>query len=442
MSILAIQLKKISAFFYILIALLVFNLLFNLSFDWYGISLIVRVYLFVFSFYLIYNYSSIDDLRIRNLYINKQRNDPSLNLFFETRLMPFLIIISITLIFTMIDYIRLPEWPWNPVLSILNGRYINLIIYSLFLLLILKINKGPSAKILLFLGASALYFMLDKLLTAVFVYGPAVSLMKTIKLSMFFFLLFNEFFSSAWSLIKKIALSASSGIVIFCLIMGAYFSIYSAGFENPYPKKESGVTILKYGFSFPLGELKKMAVKHSDSSLLRELLVFMKYYNQPADYTNEEWDGLLFAGSVGMTDMISGYLLDRGVRITYDRIVTYALKKSEAQNGKIENATNFIRLSSRYTGANIEDFMRRIPSSNKSFKLWGISVIGEIKDIKSMPFLIEFLTSIDQNLSASAYDALKKISGIDPAEKSNTKINDPEVIAAFKDYYLKNSKGR
>ena len=49
------QLKKITTFVYILVLLYLVNLISILKFQWDVIPIIVNVYLFVFSFYLIFN---------------------------------------------------------------------------------------------------------------------------------------------------------------------------------------------------------------------------------------------------------------------------------------------------------------------------------------------------------------------------------------------------
>ena len=63
-------------------------------------------------------------------------------------------------------------------------------------------------------------------------------------------------------------------------------------------------------------------------------------------------------------------------------------------------------------------------------------VISLSKDIQSVPFLVEFLTNVDINFSKMAYNALINITGLDPVRKNNEiKINSPEVIEAFTEYY-------
>jgi hypothetical protein len=101
------QFRRISAFFYVLIVLLAFNLIFNLFFKWYGVSLIVRVYLFVFSFYLIFNYASFGTDRLKTLFRARYGKRADIRLFLEFGVMPYVIIYGITMVFTFIDYLRL-----------------------------------------------------------------------------------------------------------------------------------------------------------------------------------------------------------------------------------------------------------------------------------------------------------------------------------------------
>lgn len=60
MDLLLEKIKGIKTFLYILLALLMVNALFNLKYDWGGVSIIVRVYIMVLSFYIIYIFSQIN----------------------------------------------------------------------------------------------------------------------------------------------------------------------------------------------------------------------------------------------------------------------------------------------------------------------------------------------------------------------------------------------
>lgn len=437
MTLLRSRLKEISAFIYILIFLLIFNLFFNLNYDWYGISLIVRIYLFVFSFYLIFCFASFKRDHLTEKYNKIYGKKGTIILFLEERVFPFFLIYLITILFTLIDYIRLPNWPWNPILSLFNGRYSNIIIYSLLLLLILKLKKEPKITIPLFLTVSILYFILDKVIYSASTSGVAISMIKIIKMMIFFYFLFYEFFN-------RISASIISSSILSCFVflsLITYFStIYKYSKDISYERREAGLLLIQFGFSSPLEGLKDLVINTSDFYLFQKLLLLSKKYNIAIDYTNEEWEDLLFSGPVSMTEFTSSYIINKKVDLSYERIIAFAEKRSSESNKQIENASNFIKISSRYLEGNEKDFFNRLETANKSFKLWGIAVLAEYRSIGSIPLLLKFITDVDANISKAAYIALKKITGLDPKETLNKRINDPDVIILFKEYYLLHHK--
>ena len=186
MTLLTTKLREISVFIYTLIFLLIFNLYFNFNYTWDGISLIVRIYIFVFAFYLIFIFASLEINQYITEYSEEYGSKGKILLFIETRIIPFLFIFLITILFTLIDYIRESNWPWNPILSLLNGRYSNNIIYSWLLLIILKLKKKPSITIPIFLSIMLIYGMLDKMYYSTFESGLAISGIKLLKLIVFY----------------------------------------------------------------------------------------------------------------------------------------------------------------------------------------------------------------------------------------------------------------
>ena len=192
MELLIDQLKKLATFLVLLCILLLVNLIFNLNYKWEGISLIVRVYTFLISFFLIFNFSTIDIDAEKDKYRQRWGRKGLLLLFFITRIVPFMMIYLVTIIFTLIDYVGAEGWPGVPMLVLLSGGYANTVIYSLMLLMILKMKRDPQVTIPLFLAASVFYLLvLDKLVYIYFAKGVAVSFIKITKYTLFvFFLLF------------------------------------------------------------------------------------------------------------------------------------------------------------------------------------------------------------------------------------------------------------
>ncbi len=426
------KLKEISVFVYILLFLLVFNLIFNLNYDWYGISLIVRIYLFVFSFYLIFGFASLNLKELKKQYYDKFGAKGDIILFLEVRVLPFLLIYLITIVFTFIDYIRISDWPWRPLFELLDGRYSTIIIYSLFLFIILKLKKEPSIAIPTFLLVSVLYFILDKFLYSVSASGAANSSIKLLKLILFFSTISYEFY------IKKLVSLVGSLVVslfIFSTIISGYSYFYHFSDNIAYARKEAGMMLVGFGFSSAAKGLKNLVIKTYDYQLLSQLLMIAMKYDIEIEYNNEEWRKLLFSGSDNAVELISRYLIDKDIMLTYDEIVTFVEERSMDPDCKLDTAKHFLRISSRSMKDKEDDLITKIKDSSNNFKLWGIAVLSEIKSKKSIPLLLEFLTDVDLTISEGAYKALKRITGINPARKMKKRINDPDVIIKFKEYY-------
>jgi len=66
------QLRRINHFLIIMIPLFIVNALFNLRYDWGGVSLIAKVYIMVLSFYIIFIFSQIDVSDYRNDYVKNK----------------------------------------------------------------------------------------------------------------------------------------------------------------------------------------------------------------------------------------------------------------------------------------------------------------------------------------------------------------------------------
>ncbi len=435
------QFRRISAFFYVLIVLLAFNLIFNLFFKWYGVSLIVRVYLFVFSFYLIFNYASFGTDRLKTLFRARYGKRADIRLFLEFGVMPYVIIYGITMVFTFIDYLRLGNWPWNPLFALLNGRYSNLVIYSLLLFLVLKIGKGPGWKIALFIAAAVLYFFVDKLLYAAFPGGPGIVGIKIVKMAVIVFFLFFEFFREKNKAMLASVSLASAAIIIASVIL-VYAGIFRYSEPLSYQKKETGLLLLRYGFAHPCGEMRRIVAEKSDLDLFRQLV------DEPAgavcavNFTREQWAKLLCSGPVTRAAIEARSCGEADVDITYERLLEYSAVQVDRSLSEVRNARHFNALAARYLSGNEEDFMRRIEGGDESFRLWGIAILGEVKSPGSVPFLIERLTDKNTAIADAAYESLRKITGIDPATSLKARRNDPSVLYEFREHHLRNRKDR
>ena len=437
MRLLFSKLREISVFLYTLIFLLIFNLYFNLNYSWYGVSLILRVYIFLLSFYLIFIFASIDIDELKNDYLNKYGKKRNILLFIETRVIPFLLIFLITVIFTFIDEIRAVDWPWDPFLKLLNGRYSNNLIYPWLLLVILRLKKKPIITIPLFISLLLIYGSGDKIIYSLIDYSIIISGIKFLKILIFMFFIVFEF-------INTIPKSAIISLIITICISITNVSIFSTIFkyseEKSYQKKETGYILLRMGYTYPLEKLTDIVIKLKNYGLLKNLLSLSEKNDIKLKYSKDEWEQLLFSGSVEKADIISGYIINKNIDLQYEKIISFAELKSKDKQNSPENAKNFILLTSQYLSGHEKNLLNRIKSSNKKFKLWGMQVLAENKSIEAIPLLIVYTTDIDETIAEGAYNALKSITEMDPAAAFDKSKNDPDIIEIFKKYYLKYSQ--
>lgn len=441
MSLFSSRIRSIAVFVYILLFLLVLNLYFNLNFSWEGITLIVRIYIYIFSFYLVFTFSSINIDLFESMYRERFGTPGEQILFLEARVAPLLLLYFIVIVFTLIAGVNRPEWPWAPIIEVLNGRYSNLVVYSLFLLFILKLRKDPFVTIPLFLGMCVVYFYLDMAVDSLATGGMLVHLMMIVKFIIFFFFLFVEFFARRNPL-KLLVTAVVVSMAAYLLSLGSYRLIFSTAPDHSFRKRESGLQLLRMGFTSPLLELKGDVMRNPDKDFFRTVLSYAREYRVDLDFTDEEWESLLFSGSAEMADLISEHIMNRNIPLSYARLVGFALENSTRGEPGLQNATSFSKIAARYVPGNESDFKRKIADSGKEFARWGLAVLGEVAHPEDVPFLVEYLASTDSALAEVAYTSLQKITGLDPRGALNRRLNDPEVMAAFRDYYLQNRRTR
>ncbi len=435
MDILKIQLKKLSTFTYILLFLLIVAVISNLNFRWEGIRVIVRVYIFLFSFYVIFNFSEIDIDTLKKEYFERYGSKGEFFLFFITRISPFIIIYVTVIIFTMVYYLGSGDWPMRPLLALLDGRFSNTVVYSLILLVILKIRRSPRVTVPLFILLSILYYILYRF---VYYYSPTgvpTSLLKWANFAIVSFFLIYEFFYNKKN-IKKIILSVLMlstflYFAVFSIIMGVY------NFSSPqsFPKIRSSLVLLRMGYSFPLKELERyIAAKHA-SDLLKKYIFYSRTYNKKITFTAGEWEELVSSSSLDRIEIISLYLIENKIMLPFKKILSAAVNRSIKWGSRLMEAKEFIRYVSLFYKDHKKELLSLYHRENVYYKIWTLKVIGNSGDWDSIPFLINNLTAIDDRVSQSAFLAIKSITGLDLRGKNRLRINSPLLIKAYREYY-------
>jgi hypothetical protein len=437
-----IQFRKIATFFYVLIFLLLFNLYFNLNYHWFGVSLIVRVYLYVFSFYLVYvfsmnNRSLVDSLRV--LYIHKYGERGEFFLQLENKFVPFAIITAVTVAYTFIDYIAEGRGLWTGIIKLISGRYSNVLIYSLFLYFIINIRRRPRLAVSVFVVMSFFYFFGDKMVYQYFPFGPGTSAYRIIKSSAFFFIILYDFSENTKSVIRTAAFSLLCSAVLYGMIVGGYYCMYYAAGGNYYVNKESGLALAKLGYPVALRDLQKRMIIQKDSSFLDQVFTYGHYYNRPPELSDQEWVSLLFSGRTEKADGVATYLLRMDRRVPYDLMVGY-IEECIRRHENVNAAENLISLAARSVSGNEQQFLHRLGSAGKEMTLWGIQVLRETKSSGAVPFLLQYLFDLDERVSHEAYAALSSITGVDPAGMFGLTGNSPETLVFFKVRYAQMKK--
>ena len=441
------QLKKITTFVYILILLFVINVIINLKFKWDVIPIIVNVYLYVFSFYLIFNFSLIDIPPLKEEYRTIYHRFGLVLLFIKTRIFPFVIIYSTTVIYTLINFLDKDHWPWYPILELLDGRFSNTMFYSLILLLILKFNRRPKITLLLFVAGAAFYFVIYQLVYYFSPSGAVISGIKFFQIALAVILIIYEFASDKFvidkvKLRKSIIAGMLIGIFLYSSFVGVHVLLFRFARFASYPQTRSGQILLRLGYSFPLNNFKSIVTETLDPYLLYDYIYYSRAYNRPFSITPTEWENLILSGSMEVSNIIAFYIQVLNITVSYNQIVSYAERRSIDSGAALINSIFYTRYTCRYCEKNIDDFIERYKTGNRYFKIWIIRVTAESKCLSSIPFLVTILTDIDPMLSQEAYTSLTKITGLDPAKDINDRVNSPPVILKFNQFYRDSRSNR
>ena len=199
MDIIRQQLGKIYHFLIILVVLLALTVAFTFMYDWVGILIIVRTYIFVLIFYCVFLFSQIkyedyiEPYRLRYGRIGKYR------LFFDVRLFPFVFAVILSSVFVLVSSINRPDWPYTYILSILDGRHSNTVFYALLFYFVLRQNMRPGISIPVFIASCALFWVLDDFLYNIIPYGRGIGIVKLVKYMVFVFILVYDYSGAAGS---------------------------------------------------------------------------------------------------------------------------------------------------------------------------------------------------------------------------------------------------
>lgn len=429
------QIKRMGLFIILLVVLLLYNTYSKLYFFWYGIDIIVRSYSFLFSFLCIFNYTHIDIESYKSAYLSRYPTYANLIIFFESRIIPFLLIYFIATLHTLIDNINNSSWPYTAYIGILDGRYTNIIFYSLILFAVLRYKIKPSIAIPLFIGGSIAFYIVDKLIYTNITAGPSIIFVKLVKLTLLTGALLFEYFHLHFY--QLLAISIVSGGILFSGTIGtSIFMYYSV--QQEHIKKEIQFKLLRWGIPFKINELKQYVLTKRQYKDYQLFILYSSALNLPVNFTDEEWGKLLFSEDIQMADEVASVLLKKSIPIPFNTIIDYAYSMSFKQSEKLQSCSHLARLAARFADGNEKTIITTFEKGNISLKIWMLSVMGFHKKILYIPVLLPYCADTNTTLATTAYSTLVQITGKNFSVEFSLPTNDPQVLKAFKDFYFQN----
>jgi len=395
-----IELKKLTSYFIILFFLFLFNLIFNLNYNWDGISLIVRIYVFIISFSIVFSFSfySLENSSEKTSLTHFQS-------FFLYRIVPFLLIYFITIVFTLINYTRFDNSFAESALQILDGRFSNTIVYSLILLVMFRVKIDTKKKIFLFLSIAILYFVIDKILYLQIHDNLNSLIIKILKYFLFFFVLFSEYFKNNLSFFKKIIISLVIPVVLTSLLLSFFVSVHRNSDQNSYFRFRSSKVLLKMGFEYPIKDYQRLLnfFKKKD---FEDLLKYSKKYKYGVTYSNDQWLNILKRSEIDNFNLICGYLHQNKIYLDFDQFLVILKEKLIKVGRRYSDSNNIALYLSLFFDKERIKFFKIIDSKLPHLKLLILDVLLKVDSIETIPFLIEFLLDLNPIINFKAYNNL------------------------------------
>ena len=440
MQIIKEQLGRINHFLIIMIPLFVVNAMFNLKYDWGGVSAIARIYITVLAFYLIFLFSQINSDDYHADYKKRYGRPGKYYLFFVLKIFPFVFIYFLMAIFTLINYLDASNWPFEPVYRLLDGRYSNTIFYSLILFVILQKKKRPGISIPLFIICSIIYFKADQILYALFEPGPGVSIIKLTKYIVFIFILVYGYIRNRWAILESAVISLFTGFFIYSLITSIVIISFLMSKPGSASLSISGRILLKSGFTFPLDDLQRSILEYGTQTEKQSIFNYIERYGSKTDYTPEELEKFISGNKIENIEYIFKYLNKRNIKINFEMLKKYTLFQIVVGQPDLSSLKEFKIHFASYYDDHKKEFYEIYNTDNTLVKVLVLNCLSYTKDNDAINFLINKITSVERKESDAAYGSLKKISGEDPASILHKDKYDIDVILFFRDYASKIKK--
>jgi len=440
MQIIKEQLGRINHFLIFLVPLFAVNAIFNLRYDWGGVSVIARIYIMVLSFYIIFIFSQINTDEYRTEYTARYGWIGKYYLFAVLRIFPFLLMYLLTIVFTLINYINTPDWPLEPVYRLLDGRYSNTVIYALILFIVLKQKKRPGISIPLFIIISVLYFAAEKVLRSIFNPGPGVSIIKLVKYFIFIFVLVYDYSKSKRRILESVFSSLVGGSLLYASIASFFLLSFFMSAPGSSSLSISGGILLKSGFVFALDKLEKNILETGNSEDIKDIFQFIEKYKKETTYTPLEWEKLILKNRIENNEYIFRHINRKNIKLNFETLKTYTVSQLMVPPPHAAALDQYIRHFGSYYNENKKVFFELYESGNQPLKILILKSLAYTEDKDAVNFLINKITSVERLQSETSYNSLKKITGQDPAADLKKEKYDFDVILFFRNYAVKMKK--
>lgn len=440
MHIIKEELKKINHFLLLLVLLYAVNLIFNMLYDWGGVSVIVRVYIMVLSCYIVYNFSQLDAGELKEIYTKKYGRMGGVYLFFTHRAFPFLFIYLMTVIFALINYMQSAHWPFDITLKLLDGKYSNTVIYALILFIILRLKIRPGISIPVFIAAAIFYFYTDKLLYNLFEPGPGVSVIKLAKFIFFYFLLIYGYSIKAYKIFYSAIGAIFAGTATFALLVLIFYTAFFISPQGGRIHTNSAETLLKYGFNSVFIPYERSIAANNSVNDISDLIRYSEKTGQEISFAPEKWEKFIILSGKRNAERIFCHIYRKKIMLNFTVLSDYAVRLSSVNPDFLSDSFCFKKYFALYYSENSSGFFSLYLAGNIVLREWLIDVLGYVNDYDSISFLINRLTDPDKKISDKAYESLKKVTRLDPAAAGEKEIHDLDVVDSFREYLDKRRK--
>ncbi|MDA3899050.1 MAG: hypothetical protein PF637_00875 [Spirochaetes bacterium] len=431
-------LRIMTPYIVILSILLGINYVFNFYSTWDGVNLVVRIYLYAFAFLLIYTISISLPSELRDQY-SRYGLFTKFIYVVESRIFPFFIIYLITAIFSIVENMNSPYWPYDSFAGIFDDSMSNLVIYSVVLMYVLKIRKRPYVTVPVYLVLIYIYYMINHEFHNNYSAGYMMVGFKILKASFLFFLI-------TWSTkltVSRFFLNAFFSIFLAVILNTAILGVYHFEYrllDNRIAKNSVALKLAKFGQTGVLSNLVDDAIQHNDIDLLDQVYPYMQFYRKSFKISETEWKDFLFHDDIPFANRVASYMLKEGVSAPPEEIINFVKQKHAVSPRDLKNSEFLTRLIAvtlnEYGSSSV--LTDTIKNADENYLIWVIRVLGETGDCHMMSHILIYLSHVDSDISAAVYDSLKTLSGLDPNQQSKLPHNSVSSIKMFIDY-LNNS---